>query len=118
MTAGCTARLLGISTRLVNFFLVLSGFVIAHAYRDRLAAGGAEVWAFVVRRIGRLWPLHVAVHCAFIGLQLAVLVAAHVGIDVGQRAAFQRSSLDEIPANLLLVQAWGFYDTPTWNIVS
>lgn len=110
--------LVGNGTRFVDFFFVLSGFVIAHAYRDRLLASSSQVWPFLVRRIGRLWPLHVAVLFVLIGLQVSVLLASWMGIDVGQRAAFGRSSVSEIPANLLLVHAWGFYDKPTWNIVS
>jgi peptidoglycan/LPS O-acetylase OafA/YrhL len=41
----------------VDLFFVLSGFVICTAYGDRLETG-RDVWRFMVRRIGRLWPLH------------------------------------------------------------
>jgi peptidoglycan/LPS O-acetylase OafA/YrhL len=41
----------------VDFFFVLSGFVICHAYATRVtdtrSAGG-----FMIRRFGRIWPLH------------------------------------------------------------
>jgi peptidoglycan/LPS O-acetylase OafA/YrhL len=40
----------------VDFFFVLSGFVIAEAYEDRLAAGG-WFWPFMRKRLVRLWPL-------------------------------------------------------------
>jgi len=42
----------------VDFFFVLSGFVLDHAYRPRFAAG-LGVGAFMARRFVRLWPLHV-----------------------------------------------------------
>lgn len=42
----------------VDFFFVLSGFVLDHAYRARFAAGlGAG--EFMARRFIRLWPMHV-----------------------------------------------------------
>ena len=42
---------------LLDFFLVLSGFVLAHSYlyRDK----PLSKYEFIVRRIARLWPLHV-----------------------------------------------------------
>ena len=44
----------------VDFFFVLSGFVITHNYANRL--GTLEgVGTFALRRLGRLWPLHVVV---------------------------------------------------------
>lgn len=53
----------------VDLFFVLSGFVICGAYSSRLASG-ADVRAFVLRRFGRLWPIHavttlVAIACAY-----------------------------------------------------
>lgn len=40
----------------VDFFFVLSGFVLAHAYGERLAAGRLTARAFLVARYRRLWP--------------------------------------------------------------
>jgi len=40
----------------VDFFFLLSGFVIAHAYEDELRAG-LPVRAFAIRRLIRLYPL-------------------------------------------------------------
>ncbi|MCA9003214.1 MAG: acyltransferase, partial [Planctomycetes bacterium] len=41
----------------VDFFLVLSGFVLAHSYLYRESSIGK--WEFAVRRFARLWPMHV-----------------------------------------------------------
>ena len=49
----------------VDLFFVLSGFVICSAYGERLRTGRSEVWRFVVRRIGRLWPLHITTAVLF-----------------------------------------------------
>lgn len=57
-------RLVSNAYLFVDFFFVLSGFVVCHAYRDRL--GDAGRWmGFVVRRFGRLWPLHAVLLAAF-----------------------------------------------------
>jgi peptidoglycan/LPS O-acetylase OafA/YrhL len=42
---------------LVDFFLVLSGFVLAHSYLYRDTPVGK--WEFAIRRFARLWPMHV-----------------------------------------------------------
>jgi len=54
----------------VDLFYLVSGFVVAHAYRERLAAGGF-VWTFVKTRLIRLYPLYA---CGLIlGIVAAVL---------------------------------------------
>src|ERR1700733_9805135 len=40
----------------VDFFFVLSGFVLCHAYGNKLL-NGMSVGEFLARRIGRLYPL-------------------------------------------------------------
>jgi peptidoglycan/LPS O-acetylase OafA/YrhL len=99
----------------VDFFFVLSGFVIAHAYGGHLGKG-AEIKAFVIRRFGRLWPLHVAMLLALIGLELAHLLIAHWHPIAGERAAFivDRSPF-AILTNLFLVQSLGLHPYETWN---
>lgn len=42
----------------VDFFFVLSGFVLAHVYGERLC-GGASPWAFLRARVIRFYPLYV-----------------------------------------------------------
>jgi len=62
----------------VDFFFVLSGFVIAHAYDARLA-GGMTVKEFIGRRLLRLYPLFV------LGLALGLVVAlAEVAFGFGR----------------------------------
>jgi peptidoglycan/LPS O-acetylase OafA/YrhL len=41
----------------VDFFFALSGFVIAHAYQDKLAGGAMRLMGFLRLRVIRLWPL-------------------------------------------------------------
>src|SRR4051812_44349777 len=59
----------------VDFFFVLSGLVIAHASLGRLS-GARDGLVFVVRRFGRLWPLHAAMLVCFLGFELLKLAAS------------------------------------------
>jgi len=94
----------------VDYFFVLSGFVIAHAYAGRLKTP-RDAGRFMVRRLGRVWPLHVLMLAAFIGLELARL---WFHIDGAQPFVRDRS-VEAIFANLLLVQAWHVLPFLTWN---
>ncbi len=55
----------------VDFFFVLSGFVIAYAYLDSLGTPRATR-IFVIRRIGRVWPLHVVLLGVFVAFEAPV----------------------------------------------
>ncbi|MFG1412844.1 acyltransferase [Xanthobacter sp. VTT E-85241] len=102
----------------VDFFFVLSGFVVCHAYRDRL--GDAPSWrAFVVRRFGRLWPLHAAMLALFIAFITLVNLLPHP-----ERFAFtlgpSEYSAIAIPIHLLLLNAVDLHgmawNAPSWSI--
>jgi len=65
----------------VDFFFVLSGFVIAHAYGANLERGGG-FWPFMRARLIRLYPLYL------IGLMLGALVVGlqmMTGVEEGSR---------------------------------
>ena len=65
---------------LVDFFFVLSGFVIAASYGGRLASGYPR-GSFLLVRLGRVYPLHIATVALFVVLEFAVfrpiLLEAH-----------------------------------------
>ena len=94
----------------VDLFFVLSGFVISMVYgRWFGAASLGQPWAarvgmFLLRRVARIWPLHVVVVLVLIGLAAA-----------GQHGFSVRFSL----VNLALVQGWGMsgeVNAPAWSI--
>ena len=66
---------------LVDFFFVLSGFVIVHAYGGKVSDAPSAL-TFLVRRFGRLWPLHVFTLAVLILIEFARLAAFHSGIRV------------------------------------
>ena len=92
----------------VDFFFLLSGFVIWLSWGERLRSGGlSAVSGFLWRRIARIWPLHLfMLGCA---VALALLLAS-----VGRHdpAVYPFA---ELPLHLLLLQNWGFTDHLAWN---
>lgn len=49
----------------VDFFLILSGFVLTHAY---FRHDGFNIWAFAQARVARLYPLHLVTLIASLGV--------------------------------------------------
>jgi len=99
----------------VDFFFVLSGFVMSEAYANRMTSL-SSLRIFLVRRFGRIWPLHAAMMLAFFGLELAKLVlvwVAHVQFTNPPFTATMR--LDAILPNILLIHAMGTLPGLTWN---
>lgn len=62
----------------VDFFFVLSGFVLCHGYRGKISDGN-EFGRFVVRRFARVWPLHAVVLIAFFAAIVAIARLPHPG---------------------------------------
>jgi peptidoglycan/LPS O-acetylase OafA/YrhL len=101
----------------VDFFFVLSGFVISHAYMRKLN-GRFDLGLFLLRRFGRLWPLHVAVLFAFVGLDALMVVVEHLHPS-SELPSFQAShSIYSFIENLFLVQAIGVKTTLSWNVTA
>ncbi|WP_306049670.1 acyltransferase family protein [Oceaniradius stylonematis] len=97
---------------LLDMFFVLSGFLIYERYHDRVLTRGAY-GRFVLRRLSRLYPLHLAT----LGFFAAVGMAAHAGlIEAG--GIDSRYDMSQLLTNLFLLQAWGVHDTLTFNYVS
>lgn len=102
----------------VDFFFALSGFVIAHAYGDKLT-GGAQRLRFFLRRFGRLYPLHLVTLAAVVAMETARWAAGrHLGHDIGRPTFAGETSFPALAANLALVQGLGFFQKFSWNIPS
>ncbi|MDX8480979.1 acyltransferase [Mesorhizobium sp. VK24D] len=100
----------------VDFFFVLSGFVIASSYGSRFSEPD-ELARFALVRFGRIYPLHLLMLAAFVAfeaLRLA-LPALH-----GTGAAPFTGGFDfrSLVANLLLLQGMGVEDHLSWNAPS
>jgi peptidoglycan/LPS O-acetylase OafA/YrhL len=96
---------------LVDYFFVLSGFVITHAYWQKLKTPKDAAF-FMLFRLGRLWPLHLAMLIAF-GL-LFLLTLRFRGLDMGYGKVTGASFV----TNFFLIHALGMHDWETWNFPS
>ena len=106
----------------VDFFFVLSGFVIAANYQQRLLEGFG-VGRFLFLRLGRLYPLHFAMLALFVGCALLkvlgkTLVPALASINPIAPFSTPQEAPDTILANLLLIHSLHLYDFLTWNVPS
>ena len=53
----------------VDYFFVLSGFVIAHSYGSRIE-DGRQGRDFLIKRVARVWPLHAVMLGLFVLLEV------------------------------------------------
>jgi len=95
----------------VEVFFTLSGFILCHVYLDQAEQHRLRYGAFLWARLARIYPMHLA-SIALIGLMGAAAVLLRHPID-GNAV-----SLSALPANLLLVNAWGFAPVSGWNHAS
>jgi len=93
----------------VDFFFVLSGFILTFVYADIGHATGAR--AFYVARIARIWPLHLAT----LLIWLLVVPRGSWVIPGGEHYV-----LETTLANIFLLQAWVplFFVYFSYNAVS
>jgi len=98
----------------VDFFFVLSGFVIAYNYQARLGSGFG-VGNYMARRLARIYPAHFAMLILLLGYELLKYATqGSVGI-AAEHAAFENNNLETFFASLALVQAMGLYEGSNWN---
>jgi peptidoglycan/LPS O-acetylase OafA/YrhL len=104
----------------VDFFFVLSGFVIFAGYQEKLKQGFG-VGRFLLLRFGRVYPLHFALLIAFLGANLLKLVPAFSGNSVYRPFTAPGETPPYIISNLLLIQSLGIHDQlsfndPSWSV--
>jgi peptidoglycan/LPS O-acetylase OafA/YrhL len=99
----------------VDAFFILSGFVLTHAYRLALEARQLSYRRFLVARIARVYPAHLAV---------LALVLVMVGVASLVGAEFDRQLYNPagLLTTLLLVHAWlpkiviAEWNGPSWSL--
>ncbi|CAH7217580.1 Acyltransferase family protein [Vibrio chagasii] len=96
------------SSLFVEFFFVLSGFVIAYSYGDRIKSY-KQFKDFSIKRFARVWPLHFFMMVLFIPFVIANLT---LGIDLGERF-----SLYSFLSSFFLVQSFTMV-SDSWNVTA
>ncbi len=99
---------------IVDYFFVLSGFVIASTYHGRItdwASGLRFSWL----RVGRIYPLHIATLALMIFFEFGDLIVDSLGLlDLDEPFTGQREAERIIP-NLFLLQTFGIHQGLSWN---
>ncbi len=105
---------------MVDFFFVLSGFVICHSYGERLTSW-VDVRRFLWLRLGRLYPLHLTFLLIFAALVWGRFLSnTSLGFLAGTYA-FATTHALALVSNALLAQSMGFlhslsFNYPSWSI--
>lgn len=102
----------------LEFFFVLSGFVICRVYADRVG-DPRGLGAFVLRRFGRMWPLHVFVLAVLVLMEFVKLaLVANFGAQTEQPPFEGSRSWSSLLSNVLMIHSLGIHDELTWNVPS
>lgn len=104
----------------VDFFFVLSGFVLCHSYRGRIGSLG-DLQRFAIRRFGRVWPLHAVVLGVFVAVVAVVDRMPHPAV-LSLTPSGGAYSFDALIPSFLLLNAMGLtpqgtvWNGPAWSI--
>ena len=91
----------------VDFFFLLSGFVIyLSAHRALLRDGAAAIPPFLLRRFARIYPLY--------GVMLGLTVLFVLLLGATGRST-EGYPLGELPLHVAMMQNWGFTPALSWN---
>jgi peptidoglycan/LPS O-acetylase OafA/YrhL len=99
----------------VDAFFMLSGFIMAHVYGPSFAKGTFSYKRFIVARIARMYPLHLAV---LAGVLVMVLAAAGQGVRYDPATYTPQGFFQ----TLFLIQAWfpstlgSNWSGPSWSL--
>lgn len=92
----------------VELFFVLSGFILSHVYLAQAGEKRFSYGRFLWARVARVYPLHIA---TLLGVGLLAGAAIVAGMSVDSNVL----SWSSLPANLLMVHAWGLAPAAGWN---
>jgi peptidoglycan/LPS O-acetylase OafA/YrhL len=104
----------------VDFFFMLSGFVIAHSYGQRFVAGVSwrDLGDYLTARFARIYPLHLVMLVAFLAIELARPAIFGDVYPAANRAGGFGPVDFTTPSffgHLFLVQAWPLHAHTSWN---
>lgn len=108
LDAGFTPHLAAKGYLGVELFFVLSGFILGHVYLQAAGTGRFRYGGFLWARIARVYPLHLA---TLVGVGALGVAAVAAGISIDANIL----SWETLPANLLMIHAWGVTNAAGWN---
>lgn len=93
----------------VDLFFILSGFIIALNYADRVGSW-PEYRRYLWRRLARIYPVHLA---TLLGMLSIALIAQRFGLMTDY---FRDNTARDFLSHIFLTHAWGFPTEMTWNV--
>ena len=91
---------------ILEFFFIVSGFVMALGFGDKVTDTKSFI-GYLVRRGGRIWPMHLAMLALLLLIPLLRFVLQTPGDLFSGKL-----SLEALPAQVFLLQTW----TPEWAL--
>lgn len=98
----------------VDFFFVLSGFVMTHSNYKKINEL-SDVQPFVVRRFKRLYPLHLFTLILVLLFEIFRYVVDHYVVHLSNPVFAPNKSWPAFISNLTLTQSLGLFNEVTWN---
>lgn len=103
----------------VEFFFALSGFILTYVYGARALEflRGRTHRDFLIARLSRLYPLHLAMLLYILAMVLILNGIAQVtgGVSIYEEQYHPIVTWQTFIGNLFLVQAWNIYSSLSWN---
>ena len=96
----------------VDLFFVISGFVMSHAYSEKISSG-MRFGRYIGLRFARLYPLHAIMLVVWVVFVLCRQVLYDQGF--GGTNQFDENNSRSLIANILLLHAMGVTDSLSWN---
>jgi peptidoglycan/LPS O-acetylase OafA/YrhL len=98
-----------------DFFLMLSGYVLARTYGPRVLGAEVDTLTFLKRRVQRIWPPHLVMLVLFVAFFVGT---SAIGLAPQNPRWFQ---WDQLLPQVFLVQAWfapgsSGWNMPTWTL--
>ncbi len=106
----------------VDFFFVLSGFIITHVYGERFTAGlkWSEVREFLIARIARLYPLHFVALCTTVLTYVLIFSKMPAPKSEGAFSMSEIYNWSALPFHFLWLIGFGLtkmtWNVPAWSI--
>lgn len=99
----------------VDFFFILSGFVITHAYQNKIQ-NKLSFHDFFILRVARIYPLHLFMLLIWL-LYILSKYFAHTIYGLGSDPT-EHSNLYTFTLNIFLIHSIGLLDSLSWNAPS
>ncbi|MVM34785.1 acyltransferase family protein [Spirosoma sp. HMF4905] len=98
----------------VDFFFVLSGFVITYSNYDKIT-NLASIKPFAIKRFRRLYPLHLFTLLLVLAFEIFRYAIDHYVVKLANPVFAEDKSFVSFLANLTLTQSLHLFDRVTWN---